>query len=195
MLGLRLQLLAGFVQLQVLTDLLKKLENILWCLILHGPLEDRSHYFVSHLNVFSVMRQEQESLCVFFISFAALQEHHKSLECALFDFIFVLQKVLHGGSEKHRVLLVDTNEGDHINQVTWHRFGTFIQDQKLKDFLKVLFLGMQSDRLEQTDISLLRHLEVLVMEDISNKQVFFITSLSLFLGRDRGNKHLEEHVP
>lgn len=96
--GLRLlfPLFAGLVQLQVLAELLEKLEDILRCLELHGSLEEWPDHLVVHLDMVSLVSHKQESFCVFFKALASLKEHYESLESVLLNLEFLLKQELHG---------------------------------------------------------------------------------------------------
>lgn len=56
----------------------------------------------------------------------------------------------------------------------------------------MLLLGLQSHRLQQTFVGLLRHVHILFMEEVAGQKLVAIAILSLSLGRDGRDEHLVE---
>lgn len=81
--------------------------------------------------------------------------------------------------------MVDANVGDKVDEFRVKVGSTLVQDHVLDDLLVVLLLRLECDRLEQTLVCLLRHLEVRVVEEVSGEEIFLLTCLPLSLRRDR----------
>ena len=84
----------GLVELETLSELLKKLEHILSCLVLHGALEERSEHLVVKLDVRTLLRNHQEALSILLKALAPLKEHYEFQQCVLLNLEVVLHEVL-----------------------------------------------------------------------------------------------------
>ena len=73
------------------------------------------------------------NFCIFFETFAALEEHDETLECALADIEVVLKHMLNGRAKENWVLLINSDLRDHLDKLAWDILWLLVQDDVLQD--------------------------------------------------------------
>lgn len=153
---LTLQFLPSLVELDGFAELLEEFEHVIAALRSDCPLEHALQQRIIDLDVGGVVRQGDKAFGVFFVAFAALQEHYEVFESASLYGVPICNHGLQCLAQIDRVLLVDAQCHEVVNQIPRNillqlsRGLAFICLLDMSyDFFKMLFLRVQSHCLQQ----------------------------------------------
>ena len=137
-------------------------------------------------------RQKQELLCVFFVAFAFLHKHNEFDERVLVDVVIALDyQVPHNFAQSRRVLLVNTDIDDLVEQLLSHALNLLIFLYVFHDLFEMLLLWPHGQSLKKVLVNQRMHFHLLIREDISGKKILRL--FPLLFSRERREEYLVDH--
>jgi len=140
--------LPSLVQLEVLSKLLKQFQHVLSFLVLDLSQEHRPQQIIVCLNMLGFTCHDNKSLCVFLVSLASLKEHNEISKDLWRHWVIVLHEVLHRVTQQNRMLLVNSNISNHLDQLWCDLVLIFMSNHMLNQLLKMFLLRVDSQCLQ-----------------------------------------------
>lgn len=97
--------------------MLEQFQDIVTSLVFDCAHKHRSQEVIINLDSFGLSSQYNESFSIFFESLTPFKEQYELLEDLGGYIVIILEQVLHGDAQQNWVLLVNSNEGEELDQL------------------------------------------------------------------------------
>jgi F0F1-type ATP synthase delta subunit len=124
--------------------------------------------------MFSISAQSDKSFGVLLKSLASFEENDKSLESLRVHIITVLEEEFQSVSHQDRVLLIDGDKSDHIDDLWVNFFRLLVSNKMLDDLLEVLLFGLKGKSFQEGQVSLGWDLKSILSEKVTGQEIVLL---------------------